>query len=137
MSTTLISADQLSADDFERLAAFIQEYSGIKMPASKKTMVEGRLRRRIRAVGLETFADYCCYLFNEGGLADETVPLIDAVTTNKTDFFREPTHFQYLAETAIPELWASNSISKHTPLKVWSAACSTGAEAYTMAMVLA
>ncbi|MEJ2123561.1 MAG: CheR family methyltransferase [Alphaproteobacteria bacterium] len=137
MSTTLISADQLSADDFERLAAFIQEYSGIKMPASKKTMVEGRLRRRIRAVGLETFADYCCYLFNEGGLADETVPLIDAVTTNKTDFFREPTHFQYLAETAIPELWASNSISRHTPLKVWSAACSTGAEAYTMAMVLA
>jgi chemotaxis protein methyltransferase CheR len=137
MSTTLISADQLSAKDFERLAAFIQQYSGIKMPASKKTMVEGRLRRRIRELGLDTFADYCRYLFNEGGLADETIPLIDAVSTNKTDFFREPTHFRYLTEKIIPELWASRSISKLTPLKVWSAACSTGAEAYTTAMVLA
>ncbi len=137
MSTTLISADQLSADDFERLAAFIQQYCGIKMPASKKTMVEGRLRRRLRELGLETFTDYCRYLFHEGGLADETIPLIDAVSTNKTDFFREPAHFQYLAEQAIPELWASKSISKQNPLKVWSAACSTGAEAYTAAIVLA
>jgi chemotaxis protein methyltransferase CheR len=137
MSATLISADQLSTNDFERLAAFIQDYSGIKMPASKKTMVEGRLRRRIRALGLETFTDYCRYLFQEGGLADETIPLIDAVSTNKTDFFREPTHFQYLAEKIIPELWASKSISTQSPLKVWSAACSTGAEPYTVAMVLA
>lgn len=129
--------DQLSPKDFRRLAAFIQEYSGIKMPEAKKTMVEGRLRRRVRAVGAVTFNDYCEYVFERGGLDEERLYLIDAVTTNKTDFFREPVHFHYLANTALPELWASRMVSRQTPLKAWSAACSTGAEPYTLAMVLA
>jgi chemotaxis protein methyltransferase CheR len=125
--------DGLSSRNFDRLAKYIYEYSGIKMPNTKLTMLEGRLRRRLRATGIESFDDYCDYLFNENGLATESVYLIDAVTTNKTDFFREPKHFDYLAQTALPDLLASGERN----IRVWSSACSTGAEPYTLAMVLA
>ncbi len=132
--TACVSTDRLSHRDFQRLARFIQNYSGIKMPPNKKTMVEGRLRRRVQAVGTATLADYCRYLFDDGGLEHETVDLIDAVTTNKTDFFREPDHFRFLVEDAVPALLAARRNARG-PIKAWSAACSTGAEPYTMAMV--
>jgi len=129
--------DRLSQHDFQRLAEFIQGYSGIKMPPSKKTMVEGRLRRRLRAVGATTLAEYYDYLFNQGGLDAEAVHLIDAVTTNKTDFFREPDHFRFLINRALPDLLAHRRLGGLSTIKVWSAACSIGAEPYTLAMVLA
>lgn len=129
-------SDRLVPRDFARLAQFIQGYSGIKMPPNKITMVEGRLRRRVRATGLGSVAEYCRYLFDRGGLEAEAVHLIDAVTTNKTEFFREPEHFRVLTETVLPELTSARRVGR-APLKVWSAACSTGAEPYTIAMVLA
>lgn len=134
---TTESLDHLSQRDFDKLAAFIHDYSGIKMPLTKKTMVEGRLRRRMRVVGAGSLNDYCRYLFDKGGLEEETIGLIDAVTTNKTDFFREPEHFQFLTEQGLPELLAKRRAGDRSPIKVWSAASSTGAEAYTLAMVLA
>jgi chemotaxis protein methyltransferase CheR len=124
----------LSRRDYERLGRFIQGYSGIKMPPNKVTMLEGRLRRRLRATGYSTFADYCRYLFDEDGLEQEAVHLIDAVTTNKTEFFREPDHFRLLQQQILPDLMAKKRGT--TPLKFWSAAASTGAEAYTLAMIL-
>jgi chemotaxis protein methyltransferase CheR len=105
------------------------------MPASKITMVEGRLRRRVRATGLANLRQYCDYLFQQDGLATEAVQLIDVVTTNKTEFFREPDHFRFLVEQAVPLLMSDGGMRK--PLKIWSAACSIGAEPYTLAMVLA
>jgi chemotaxis protein methyltransferase CheR len=126
--------DRLRPRDFQRLASFIEGYSGIKMPATKVTMVEGRLRRRLRATGLPNLKQYCEFLFEQNGLATEAIHLIDVVTTNKTEFFREPEHFRFLAEHAVPRL-TSNATGK--PLKIWSAACSIGAEPYTLAMVLA
>jgi chemotaxis protein methyltransferase CheR len=131
---TTEAIDHLSAGDFDRLARFIHDYSGIKMPPNKKSMVEGRLRRRMRAVGVPSLASYCQYLFERNGLEDEAIGLIDAVTTNKTDFFREPDHFDFLVGQALPELTARGD---RRPIKVWSAACSIGAEPYTLAMVLA
>jgi chemotaxis protein methyltransferase CheR len=128
--------DHLSQRHFQRLAAFIESYSGIKIPPTKITMVEGRLRRRLRATGVSSLKQYCDYLFERNGLASETVPLIDVMTTNKTEFFREPDHFRVLAEQAVPAL-LSRSAGKVRPLKLWSAACSNGAEPYTLAMVLA
>ena len=98
--------DHLSARDFDRLARFIHFRSGIKMPAGKKTMLEARLRRRVLALGMASFADYCRYLFERGGLDKEATDLIDAVTTNKTDFFREAEHFRFLTEKAVPALVA-------------------------------
>ena len=65
-------------------------------------MVEGRLRKRVGATGMPDFAEYCHYLFDEGGLATEAIHLIDVVTTNKTEFFREPDHFKFLADVASP-----------------------------------
>jgi chemotaxis protein methyltransferase CheR len=126
------SDDRLSKRNFEALSHYIYDYSGIKMPITKITMLEGRLRRRLRATGIATLDDYCEYLFKHSGLASESTYLIDAVTTNKTDFFREPKHFEYMERFALPELIAAG----HTRLRFWSSACSTGAEPYTIAMVL-
>jgi chemotaxis protein methyltransferase CheR len=125
--------DRLSKRNFELLSKFIYDYSGIKMPFNKMTMLEGRLRRRLRATGMTTFDGYCDYLFRHGGLESETVYLIDAVTTNKTDFFREPKHFEYMVKTALPDIVKTHGERR---IRTWSSACSTGAEPYTLAMVL-
>jgi len=131
------SIERLRQSDFRRLAAFIQDYSGIKMPPSKITMLEGRLRHRVRDTGAANLADYCRMLFEHDGLRAEAVHLIDAVTTNKTDFFREPEHFRILVQKALPTVLADRHAGAQAQVKLWSAACSTGAEAYTLAMVLA
>jgi chemotaxis protein methyltransferase CheR len=128
-----LPGDRISKRNFDKLARFIYDYSGIKMPPTKLTMLEGRLRRRLRATRHSSFDDYCDFLFNEGGLEDETVYLIDVVTTNKTDFFREAKHFDYMETVALPALAESGVRT----IRTWSSACSTGAEPYTMAMVLA
>jgi chemotaxis protein methyltransferase CheR len=127
---SLSYGDHLHDSHFSRLAAFIEEYCGICMPPSKKTMVEGRLRRRVRRLGLSDLNQYCDLLFNDGWLEDEAVAIVDAVSTNKTDFFREERHFHYLASEVLPRF------SGDRPLTVWSAACSTGAEPYTLSIVL-
>jgi chemotaxis protein methyltransferase CheR len=134
-ATTIV--DRLRQSDFRRLAAFIEDYSGIKMPSSKITMLEGRLRHRVRNTGAASLADYCHMLFDGDGLRDEAVHLIDAVTTNKTDFFREPEHFHILVRDVMPLVVAGRHAGAYAQIKLWSAACSTGAEPYTIAMVLA
>jgi len=125
--------DRLSKRNFDLLSKFIYDYSGIKMPLNKVTMLEGRLRRRLRVAGIASFDGYCDYLFKQGGLESEAVHLIDAVTTNKTDFFREPKHFEYMVHAALPNLLAAYADRR---LRIWSSACSTGAEPYTLAMVM-
>lgn len=132
LATEPTVVDQISARNFERLARYIYDYSGIKMPSSKRTMLEGRLRRRLRQTGHATFDSYCDYLFKDDGLEVESVVLIDAVTTNKTDFYREPRHFDFMAGHVLPEYKAAGV----RRIRAWSAACSTGAEPYTMAMVM-
>ena len=129
--------DLLRSSDFARVAKFIEGTTGIKVPPGKKTMVEGRLRRRARALGCANLGDYCNKVFEQGGFDAEAVHLIDAVTTNKTDFYREPSHFTYLVERCLTEAAADGGGGAGRPYKVWSAACSIGAEPYTLAMVLA
>ncbi|MGV8951891.1 MAG: CheR family methyltransferase [Cypionkella sp.] len=131
------SEDHMSALDYNRLSALIGGEVGIKLPPAKRLMVEGRLRKRLRALELPSFAAYCDYLFKHNGLAAERPFLIDAVTTNKTDFFREPEHFEVLEQRLVPDLLALRKGERQPLLKIWSAASSTGAEAYTLAMVLA
>ncbi len=131
-----LGQDGLNTRDFERLAAIIERHCGIRMPASKRTMVEGRLRRRVRSLGLPDLHAYCRHVLDEGALEAELGDLIDAVTTNKTDFFREIDHFRYLIGTAIPTLKRlPHRPGIDRPMKIWSAACSTGAEPYTVAML--
>ena len=126
----------LNTHDFNQLSSLIYNELGIKMPESKNTMLTGRLGKRLRALGLADFAQYCAFLFSPKGLEEEMVHLINAVTTNKTDFFREPSHFQYLTANALTELQQKQRFSSRNPLRIWSAGCSTGEEPYTLAMVL-
>lgn len=129
--------DHLSLRDFKRIAELIGEEVGIKLPPTKRLMVEGRLRKRVRALGLPNLDAYGAYLFQQEGLAVERSFLINAVTTNKTDFFREPEHFDLLEQRLVPDLIALRRAERKPLLKIWSAASSTGAEVYTLAMVLA
>ena len=126
----------LKEREFNRFSAFIYEEVGIKMPPAKKTMLEARLQKRLKTLGLGTFEAYADYVFSADGQREELVHLIDVVTTNKTDFFREPAHFEYLVKTAVPSLIDDRDAGFRSPLKVWSAGCSTGEEPYTLAMVL-
>ncbi|HEY9009768.1 MAG TPA: CheR family methyltransferase [Devosia sp.] len=128
-------ADHLNPHDFQRIADRIGREVGIKLPPAKRVMVEGRLRKRVRALGFSCFDDYCSHLFDHGGMGSEWVHLVNAVTTNKTDFFREPEHFDLLEHKLVPALLAEHA-ERNPLLKIWSAAASTGAEAYTIAMVL-
>ena len=129
------SFDHLTDRHFAAIADVIETRVGIKLPQTKRTMVEGRLRKRVRALSMPDLTAYARHLFDRGGLDAELIHLIDCVTTNKTDFFREPAHFEFLRDVAAPQL-SRNQGPRASGLKVWSAACSTGAEAYTMAMVL-
>lgn len=125
----------LSASDFSRLSSFIVSELGIKMPDVKQSLLESRLRKRLRALNINSFKDYCDYLFSPWGMKNELVHAIDAVTTNKTDFFREPYHFEFLSRAALPDL-ARRGAGTRRPFSVWSAGCSSGEEPYTLAMVL-
>ncbi len=126
----------MTAADFERLSRFIYTHCGIKMPPVKKTMLESRLQKRLRLLGVATFRDYCDFLFNSPDGSHELVHMIDAVTTNKTDFFREPVHFSFLAETILPEFTREGPYGVRAPFTAWSAGCSSGEEPYTLAIVM-
>lgn len=120
---------------FQKFSTFIYDELGIKLNDSKRTMLEARLQKRLRVLGLHSFEEYYTYVFSPEGMRDELAHMIDVVTTNKTDFFREPAHFDYMMDHALPELTGGNSYGRKT-IRVWSAGCSTGEEPYTLSMVL-
>ncbi|HEY9250764.1 MAG TPA: protein-glutamate O-methyltransferase CheR [Rariglobus sp.] len=125
---------RLSPQCFHRLAELITRRLGIKMPDNKISMLQSRLQRRLRALGLASYDEYMTYLLQSADGERELAEFFDAVTTNKTDFFREPQHFDFLRRTALPAL----DHAPHHPwhVKLWCAGCSTGEEPYTLAMVL-
>ncbi len=127
---------QLSNKDFDRLSKFIYDECGIKMAPIKKVMLETRLRKRLKACGIDSFTNYCNYVLGKKGREEELVHMIDVVTTNKTDFFREPAQFNFMTFTALPYLLKEFGAGRETKLNVWSAGCSTGEEPYTLAIVL-
>lgn len=124
----------LSAKSFARLAAFIEEQLGIRMPETKKIMLESRLNKRLRILGMADYESYLDYVFSNSDDGIELIHMIDAVTTNKTDFFREPDHFDLLTTRLLPALVAAKAPRPF--LNFWSAGCSTGEEPYTLAIVL-
>lgn len=129
-STSQILPERL----FKRLADFIYSECGIKLPVAKKTMLEARLQKRLRVLGMDCFATYCDYLFTPKGMELELISLIDTVTTNTTEFFRESKHFDVLTGKVLPDHLKRHSIAE--PFRLWSAGCSSGEEPYTLAMVL-
>ena len=126
---------RLSDRHFRSIAELVEAQVGIKLPAGKRIMLEGRLQKRVRILNYSDINEYVEHLFDEDHFEVELVHLIDCVTTNKTDFFREPSHFAFMRDAAVPEILHRRGRGTR-PLKIWSAACSTGMEAYTIAMVL-
>ena len=126
--------ETLSARDYSRLCELVYREAGINLGSGKQTMLEARIKRRLKALDLNSYSQYCDYLFGHKGLRDEILHLIDVVTTNKTDFFREPKHFDFLTAKALPDLTSRNRTGR--PIVIWSAGCSSGEEPYTLAIVL-
>lgn len=122
----------LTEKQFKTISEFINQQFGIKLPPEKKIMLESRLQKRLNATKLPDFEAYIEHVFSKKGKNDELVNMVDEVTTNKTEFFREIAHFNLLNSTVLP-LFASSSMRK---VNIWSAACSSGEEVYTLAMTM-
>jgi chemotaxis protein methyltransferase CheR len=101
----------------------------------KKSMLEARLQKRLRRLHITSFSEYCSYILSKEGIKTELINVINVITTNKTDFFREPAYFEYLTEIILPTLIKRNGFI-HREIKVWSAGCSSGEEPYTIYIVL-
>ncbi len=129
-------AGGLSDKDFNRLASFIQEQVGIQMPPAKKSLLTARLQKRLRLLKMTSFSDYVDWVLNPAHSGEELINFLDLVTTNKTDFFREPAHFDFMTSTALPTLLQKHGAGRSRPLQIWSAPCATGEEPYTMGMVV-
>ena len=118
--------------DFKTIAGLVYEHSGIVLGAHKRDMVYSRLARRLRALRLRSFREYCS-LLDSGSGDGEIGSLINAITTNLTKFFREAHHFEHLGKTVLAEIWKTHRTEKPR-VRIWSAACSTGEEPYSIAM---
>lgn len=131
-----LSTTFLSNAEFEKLSRFIYAQCGIKLTTAKKNMVEARLRKRLKDLEMNSYSEYCDYIFSRDVDDSEITQMVDVITTNKTDFFREPKQFDFLNDTALPELINLDKTGINRPLRVWSAGCSSGEEPYTLSIVL-
>jgi chemotaxis protein methyltransferase CheR len=120
-----------SDGDFEALRTLVKDITGIALSDQKRELVYGRLARRLRVLQLKSFGDYRGVLARDNS---ELVQLCNAITTNLTSFFREPHHFEYLREQVLLPM-AADRVGRQR-LRIWSAACSTGEEAYSLAMTV-
>ncbi|HZO23146.1 MAG TPA: protein-glutamate O-methyltransferase [Steroidobacteraceae bacterium] len=121
-----------SDEDFEALRKLVKQITGINLSEQKRELVYGRLARRLRALQLRSFAQYREFLAGDSG--SEIAQLCNAITTNLTSFFREPHHFDYLREHVLEPLRASSA--RASRLRIWSAGCSTGEEAYSLGITV-
>lgn len=120
--------------DFSFIARLARQNSGIDLSDKKRDMVYARLSKRVRALGLVSFQDYCAVLAADPH-GPETTAALNAITTNLTRFFREPHHFDHFARQALPDILHGLRTNPRR-LRLWSAGCSSGEEPYTLAMVL-
>ncbi len=118
----------LSDTEFQQFRSMIHEIAGISLSVAKKQLVSGRLAKRLQFFNLTTYGSYYRLLMKDRA---ELQIAVDLLTTNETYFFREPKHFEFLRDVILPGLGGNG------PVRIWSGACSTGEEPYTLAMVLA
>jgi len=119
----------LEESEFNHFASLIYQLTGINLGTAKRQLLATRLGKRLRICNIESFSSYRKFITSEEG-REELQHMIDAVSTNKTSFFREPAHFQFLQKNILPNF-------ANRPFRLWCNACSTGEEPYTIAMILA
>lgn len=125
--------DELTERDRKRVASYIEHNAGIQLPASKHSLIETRLRKRQRKLGYYSLKEYIDFALSSSEGQSERINLLDALTTNKTDFYREPDHFKFLHDYILGEFFPGRA-AENRPLRIWSAGCSSGEEPYTLAM---
>ncbi|MEM9755341.1 MAG: protein-glutamate O-methyltransferase [Pseudomonadota bacterium] len=123
---------ELSDSAFRRIADFAHNQFGIQIDLQKKSMIQSRLSKRLRALGQTDFAEYCAMI--EGGAAEEREQFISAITTNVTHFFREVHHFEQLRDDVLPPL--IETARQGGRVRIWSAGSSTGPEPFSIAATL-
>jgi chemotaxis protein methyltransferase CheR len=124
---------ELTDKEFNQLSQFIQSNYGIKMPPIKKVVLQGRLQKRLKKLQINDYKTYIDYVFSPQG-QEEIVHMMDVVSTNKTDFFRESVHFEFMTDEMLPEIMKRDG--RGAIVKAWSAGCSSGEEPYTMAITM-
>jgi chemotaxis protein methyltransferase CheR len=126
----------LSNEEFELFRRLIYDSCGISLTTSKKELVKARLTKRLTKVGIDTFKEYYKYVTKTDKTGKELVHLVDSISTNKTDFFREKKHFDLLNTSLLPSLISSKTKARIKKLRIWCAASSSGEEPYTLAMTV-
>jgi chemotaxis protein methyltransferase CheR len=132
---SLIGDRAVSDEEFTLIQSLIKAQTGIALSEHKRSLVASRLGRRLRALGLPSLRTYYDYLMGPNGTA-EMENFVNAMTTNKTDFFREPAHFEFLEREVLPGLMARALRTGERRIRIWSAGCSTGEEPYTISLAL-
>ena len=127
------SSAEMSDETFASIAALAKAEAGLILSVTKSTMVQSRLRPRLKELGLPSFQAYSNFVTSAEGQS-ERIKMISALTTNVSHFFREPHHFDILLEETLPELLAKSSRGER--IRIWSAGCSSGQEPYSLAMAL-
>ncbi len=125
---------ELTDEEFKKFCALIYRVAGIRIADNKRVLVANRVRRRLRATGIKTFAEYYAFLTSPAG-GGEMPLFLDAITTNETYFYRDHQHYQWLGQAFLPEI-LEHAAQRKRPrvLRIWSAACSTGEEPYSIAL---
>jgi chemotaxis protein methyltransferase CheR len=127
--------DQLTLREFELFKSLIYQWTGINLSESKRSMLRSRLAKRVRALELDSFTAYYELITKPGVPESELTAFVNCVTTNKTGFYREPHHFEFVTNRVIPEI-QKGQLGERGQLRVWHAGCSTGEEAYTLSIEL-
>ena len=133
----MIGLDEIGDQDFVRFCDFVYQRCGITLNENKRDLVHSRLAKRLRSLGLDNYKEYFDLLYNGRDNESEIVNLLDAISTNVTYFFREDKHFNFLADTVIPELKSTKKRESERKIRLWSAGCSTGEEPYSLAITFA
>ncbi len=135
LESTYSGLEPLSDREFRDIGKLIMRETGICLKDSKRMLVQARLAKRLRSLGFASYGEYFDYV-SQPANGDERVELVNCITTNKTDFFRENHHFEFLAKQVIRQTGLRPAKGGLRRLRLWSAGCSTGEEPYSMAITI-
>ncbi len=135
MTMVSVKEIELTEKDFHRISNLVYKHCGINLHAGKKELVRARLAKRLRKWNIDSFPDYLNYVFNDSTGKEFSV-LIDLLSTNLTSFFRENKHFHFLGTNYLPKILERKRKERNFKIRAWSAGCSSGEEAYSIAITL-